>query len=135
MLLYVLCSCIILTSLFKNLGRMLFSYLLCSYFFHVGFLYLIFLLMFYFIPIYVHCMIVHSSEIRGLCLMKLSSEMLQNLPCFWNKKPQLVFDVFISSNFGFITVDAILVYVYYLGFLFPNIWQILKHFPRQFHRA
>ena len=30
----------------------------------------------------------HSSEIRGLCLMKLSSEMLQNLPNFWNKKTQ-----------------------------------------------
>ena len=26
----------------------------------------------------------HSLEIRGLCLMKCSSEMLQNLPYFWN---------------------------------------------------
>ena len=26
----------------------------------------------------------HSSEIRGLCLMKLASEMFQNLPYFWN---------------------------------------------------
>ena len=35
-------------SLFKNLGRMLFSYLLCLYFFHVpGFVHLIFLLMFF----------------------------------------------------------------------------------------
>ena len=37
-------------SLFKNLGRMLFSYLLCLYFFHVpGFVHLIFLLMFFFL--------------------------------------------------------------------------------------
>ena len=28
----------------------------------------------------------HSSEVRGLCFMKLSSEMLQYLPYFWNKK-------------------------------------------------
>ena len=26
----------------------------------------------------------HSSEIRGLCLMKLSSKMLQNLPYLWS---------------------------------------------------
>ena len=32
----------------------------------------------------------HSSEIWGLCLMKCSSEMLQNLAYFWNKKTQLV---------------------------------------------
>ena len=32
-----------------------------------------------------------SSEMRGLCLMKLSGEMLQNLPHFWNKKTQIVF--------------------------------------------
>ena len=31
---------------------------------------------------YVH----HSSEMRGLCLMKCSSETLQNLPYFWNTK-------------------------------------------------
>ena len=28
----------------------------------------------------------HSTEIRGLCLMKWPSEMLQNLPYFWNTK-------------------------------------------------
>ena len=46
----------------------------------------------------------HSSEIRGLCLMKLSSEELQNLPYFWNKKTQIVFvfSFFVSSNFGFV---------------------------------
>ena len=38
--------------------------------------------------------------------MKLSSEMLQNLPYFWNKKIQIVF--FISSNFGFLEVDVVL---------------------------
>jgi len=29
---------------------------------------------------------IYSSEKRGLCLMKCSSEMLQNLPYFWNMK-------------------------------------------------
>ena len=32
----------------------------------------------------------HSSEIQGLCLMKLPSETLQNLPYFWNMKPHMV---------------------------------------------
>ena len=41
----------------------------------------------------------HSSEIRGLCLMKLSNEMLQNLPYFWNMKTQVV--SFISCYFIF----------------------------------
>ena len=30
--------------------------------------------------------ILHSSEIGGLCLMKWSSEILQNLPSFWHQK-------------------------------------------------
>ena len=48
----------------------------------------------------------HSSEIRGLCLIKLSSEMLY-LPYFWNKKTQTVFfSFFILSNLGFWTMDA-----------------------------
>ena len=33
----------------------------------------------------------HSSEIRGLCLMKCSCETLQNLPYFWNTKTTLSF--------------------------------------------
>ena len=33
----------------------------------------------------------HPSEIRGLYLMKLSCEMLQNLPYFWNTKTQIGF--------------------------------------------
>ena len=33
----------------------------------------------------------HSSEIRGLCLMKSSREMGQNLPYFRNMKPQIFF--------------------------------------------
>ena len=37
---------------------------------------------------------VHSSKIRGLCLMKCSSEMLQNLPYFWNTKTHVVFFIF-----------------------------------------
>ena len=33
----------------------------------------------------------HSSEIRGLCLMKWPSKTLQNLPHFWNMKTRRVF--------------------------------------------
>ena len=32
------------------------------------------------------CMNYHSSEIRGLCLTKISSETLQNMSYFWHKK-------------------------------------------------
>ena len=35
--------------------------------------------------------------------------MLQNLPYFWKKKTQKVFSFFISSYFGFVTVDGRLV--------------------------
>ena len=28
----------------------------------------------------------HSSEMRGMCIMKWPSKMLQNLPYFWNKE-------------------------------------------------
>ena len=37
-----------------------------------------------------HYITLHSSEIRGLCLMKCSSGMLQNLPYFWNMKTHIV---------------------------------------------
>ena len=30
--------------------------------------------------------VIHSSEIKSLCLMKLSSETLQKFPYFWNEK-------------------------------------------------
>ena len=40
---------------------------------------------------------VHSSEIRGLCLMKWPREMLQNLSYFWNTKTHVVFFV---TNFA-----------------------------------
>ena len=36
----------------------------------------------------------HSSEIRGLCLMKWPSKMLQNLPYFWNTPSHVTFFVF-----------------------------------------
>ena len=36
----------------------------------------------------------HSSEIRSLCLMKCSSEMIQNLPQFWNMKTHVVSFIF-----------------------------------------
>ena len=45
----------------------------------------------------------HTSEIRGLCLMKCSSsETLQNLPYFWNKTTQVFFSFFISCYFNFV---------------------------------
>ena len=43
-----------------------------------------------------------SSEIRGLCLMKLSSETLQNLSYIWNKKTQIDF-----CHFSFVTVPGL----------------------------
>ena len=33
----------------------------------------------------------HSSEIRGLCLMKWPNELLQNLPYFWKSKMNVGF--------------------------------------------
>ena len=36
----------------------------------------------------------HSSEKRGLCLMKGASETLQNLPYIYHKKTHVVFFVF-----------------------------------------
>ena len=36
----------------------------------------------------------HSSEIRGLCLMKCSCETLQNLLYFWNTKTTLFFFIY-----------------------------------------
>ena len=93
----------------------------------------------------------YSSEI---CLMKLSSKTLQTLPYFWN----FFFSFLISSNSWLLIVDA-LVYAdidegargihclkskvaqnkkikkTYFCFLIPRIWQILKHFAKQFHQA
>ena len=37
----------------------------------------------------------HSSEVRGLCLMKCSTETLENLPYFWNTKTHIVFPHFL----------------------------------------
>ena len=45
-----------------------------------------------------HVAHVHSSEIRGLCLMKCSSEMLQNLPYFWHTKSHIFFLVCFSFH-------------------------------------
>ena len=86
----------------------------------------------------------HSSEIRGLCLMKWPSEMLQNLPYFWNTKSHIVFFVFhfellwicysgcsgqskVARNGG-----TIWGFSYYI---FVTIWQVLKHFSGTFCRA
>ena len=40
--------------------------------------------------------------------MKMFSEkVLQILPYFWNKKTDMIFLFLISSNFGFLSVDAL----------------------------
>ena len=43
---------------------------------------------------FIKFIIVHSSEIGGLCLMKCPSEILQNLPYFYHKKTHAVFFIF-----------------------------------------
>ena len=50
----------------------------------------------------------HSSEIRGLCLMKCSSETLQNLTYIWNTKTHVVF--FISCYFIFSSNECLGLY-------------------------
>ena len=76
----------------------------------------------------------HSSEIRGLCLMKwiVYSEMMENLSYFWNKtkastvtNPKLL-EIKYEKNY---------IWVFSQGFLIPKIWQILKCFARQFYQA
>ena len=52
----------------------------------------------------------------------MSSEMLQNLPYFWNKKTQSLLEM---KN-GKKTIWV---------FLFQNYVPILKHYTRQFHQA
>ena len=42
----------------------------------------------------------HSSEIKGLCIKKWPSEMLQNLPYFWNMKTYLFFFHFVLHYFS-----------------------------------
>ena len=78
----------------------------------------------------------HCSEKRGLCKLKMSNKMLQNLPYyFWNKKTQIYF-FFISSNFGF-RKSKWKLNKKYLGFLIPKygkFWSIsldnfIKHIP------
>ena len=53
----------------------------------------------------------HSSEIRGLCFMKCSSQMLQNLPYFWSMKTHIVFFVFHFMLLYFFPLMNALVYV------------------------
>ena len=61
---------------------------------------------------------------RRFCLKKWHSETLQNLPFFWNKKTQIdFFSFFISSNFGFVTVD---VSQYFLQEFTKFFWHYLK---------
>ena len=43
--------------------------------------------------------LIHSSEIRSLCLMKCSSETLQNLSYFWNTETHLKFFSFFIFHF------------------------------------
>ena len=70
---------------------------------------------------------VHSSENKGLCLMKSYSKMLQNLSYFiyLYENPKLLFPLFISCYFIFSPNECPGVYVE----------QILKHFAVTFHQA
>ena len=45
--------------------------------------------------------LVHTSKINDLCSSLKSEEMLQNFLCLYKKKTQVVFLLFISSNFHF----------------------------------
>ena len=57
-------------------------------------------------------LVVYSSEISDLCLIKLFSETLQNLPYFWNKKTHVVFfSFFILFYFIFSLMNALVLYV------------------------
>ena len=59
--------------------------------------------------------VIHSSEIRSLCLMKWPSEMLQNLSYFWNMKTYVFFFSFCATLF--FSLKNVLVYVdIYLDF-------------------
>ena len=53
----------------------------------------------------------HSSEIRGLFLMKCPSEMLQNLSYFWNMKTQIIFFIFHFILYFIFSLMNALVYV------------------------
>ena len=59
-------------------------------------------------------------KIRGLCLMKLASETLQNLPYFWNKNTQILDFAKIQNE----------IKKTMWGFLIQKIWPILKNFTR-----
>ena len=48
-----------------------------------------------------HWKVGYSSEITGLCLMKLSCESLKSFPYFWNKKPQIVCFFSFCATFDF----------------------------------
>ena len=50
----------------------------------------------------------HSSEIRGLCMMKWPCEMLQNLPYFWKMKTQIFFHL---KQFWICNIMDALIYV------------------------
>ena len=63
--------------------------------------------------------IFYSSEKRGLwlCLMTCSSEMLQNLPYFWNKKNHLG-NIFLVFHF-------MLLVLYFSPLICPSLWVFL----------
>ena len=48
----------------------------------------------FFVKMYSYYLLTHSSEIRGLCLMKCPSEILENLPYIYHNKSHVVFFVF-----------------------------------------
>ena len=92
----------------------------------------------------------HSSEIRGLCLMKWPSEMLQNLAYFWNVKTH--FSFFIYCYFIFFLINALVGWSMssafirgknnvahnekkYVGFIFQKNGKFWSISLRSFHQA
>jgi hypothetical protein len=63
---------------------------------------------------------------------------LQNLSYFWNKKTQIFFAFFISI-FVYVDIDKVPKLLEMkkinLGFLIPEMWQVLKFFSGQFRQA
>ena len=73
--------------------------------------------------------------------MKWPSEIHQNLPYFWNTKTKVLFVLFFSFCAPLfrkkirVQEKKMKKTTLYLGFLIPNIWQILKRFTGTFYQG
>ena len=76
---------------------------------------------------------IHSSEIRGLCLMKWPCEMLQKLPYFWNMKTHADYFSFCATLFFPNEFPGLWKMKNYTSFCIPKIWK--SYFAKYFHGA